>query len=366
MERISSSIFSSEYKELKRLVIKILWAVLPLLILVGGANFLLDPAHVYARDMHYEKGLADILLSGKNAANVTNYNQRLVQKFFIAGMKAAPEVAVIGSSRAMQIGANIFPEVSVVNNSVTGAVLGDLLGILFNYDKKGVLPKKIILGVDSWTLNSGSVADWEVLREDAFAMLKKMGPMPWKPKRPLISERLSNLFSLTYFQGSMRRLLKRDFISDRYFPTEEQAGSYTILLKDGSRSYDQAYRSKSVQTVRLEVKEALQKGYVDGCELGKPDAAWVNVFERMVIYLKSRKIDVVLFLAPIHPDVYKSFMESPRSRIIVDIERLYREIAQKYDVKVVGSYDPARCGLTEADFYDAGHATKEAVEKLFK
>jgi hypothetical protein len=85
-----------------------------------------------------------------------------------------------------------------------------------------------------------------------------------------------------------------------------------------------------------------------------------------VSYLQSKQVNVVFYLAPYHPVVYKALLLSPKQKVIVDIEKYYRDFAQKHQLKILGSYDPSKVGLSEKDFYDDMHASKEGVEQIFR
>ena len=82
---------------LRRLV-----CVVPLAAFVLCVNTLGDPAKVISRGA-YERGVADILLSGRHAAGVSEYNDRLMQRLYAEGLHAAPDVLVLGSSRVMPL-----------------------------------------------------------------------------------------------------------------------------------------------------------------------------------------------------------------------------------------------------------------------
>ena len=69
---------------------------------VAATNYCVDPAQLFSGG-NYEQGVADILLSGNNVANVSNYDERLLQKAYVNNLKRRNDVIVLGSSRSMQI-----------------------------------------------------------------------------------------------------------------------------------------------------------------------------------------------------------------------------------------------------------------------
>ena len=362
-----SSISSSEAVGIKRLLCKLVF-FLPLLGFIGATNVLVDPINLY-RSYDYDKGIAALLLSGKNVARPDLDNDRLVERYFIEGQRAAPDIVVIGSCRSYNIGTNIFPHVNIINSAQGAASMGDYLSVLFDYDQRGMLPKKIILGIDPWFLNpnSGEIK-WVASKEQALGMLKKLGVRSWDSKAPWIgSRRLMNIFSLSYFQTAIQNFIAKAPKASAYAATDQEiADDYDIWLKDGRVSSSRMRTSTPAQEIREEAKTFALVGTGLYFALQKPDAQWAGILERMISYLQSKHVEVMFFLSPYHPVIYQSLVGSAKNKVIVDVENYYREIAKKYHLKVIGSYDPERCRLTENDFFDPYHAKREGIEKIFQ
>jgi len=68
-------------------------------------------------------------------------------------LNISPNVVALGSSKLLQIDSSFFPNKLFINNSVSGATIDDFITIYFMYKKKGLAPKKIILGLDASLLN---------------------------------------------------------------------------------------------------------------------------------------------------------------------------------------------------------------------
>ncbi len=128
----------------------------PIFLFVILINYFVDPAHILCKtDRSYEEGMAALLLKGLNVADASNYDERLLQEFYIKGLTESDrkEIIVLGSSRAGQICSNLFPLASFFNNSVSGGSLEDYVAITGIYLGKGLLPKEVILGIDPWLFN---------------------------------------------------------------------------------------------------------------------------------------------------------------------------------------------------------------------
>jgi hypothetical protein len=352
-------------------ILKKLILFVPILGFMVIVNAVLDPAHLYLNDKNYgfEKGIAEILASGHNVANVHNFDHRMVQKFRIAKENGLPDIAIIGSSRSMQIGTNIFPDKHVLNNSVPGGSLSDYLGILFNYEKKGGFPKTIIFCIDPWVLNpKNDDTGWISIKGDTFAMLKELGISPGRYfKTPLISPRMTNLFSFSYFQTALETFFKERALGDTYFSTDKEIGDdYDIELKDGRRSYSKKFRNRSEKEVEREALNKSNTSIGENYDFQKPDRDLSKILGKLVSYLQSKHVDIVFYLAPYHPAVYNTLFLPAQKKTVIGIENYYRDFAKMHKLKILGSYDPAKAGLTEKDFYDGIHASKEGVEKIFR
>src|SRR5271167_4741143 len=110
---------------MKRFWIKLL-LLLPIPLLVIGFNWLVDPVHLRSA-YQYEYGIAHLILQGKPVTNISNPNEALYLKYYVAGLTNRQDVLVLGSSRSKLIRADSFPGLSLFNNSIGGAGLVDYL-----------------------------------------------------------------------------------------------------------------------------------------------------------------------------------------------------------------------------------------------
>lgn len=96
-----------------KLYLKSLLLLLPIAIFIIAINFFVDPANIFYNG--YEKGIAEHLVKGYNVTNVENYNERLLQKYFIDNMKDCPDIIALGSSRIMQLNSPFLKEDKFIN-----------------------------------------------------------------------------------------------------------------------------------------------------------------------------------------------------------------------------------------------------------
>jgi hypothetical protein len=360
---------------------RILLIFSPLIIVVMFTNYFVDPGGLFK--VSREEGIAKIFAKGLNVANASNYDERLLQKHYIAADKNPKRIIVLGSSRAMQIdmgnlGSNVF-----FNHSVSGATIEDFFSICEMYEKRNKLPDTLILSLDPWLLNKNNdQVRWQSLRKDALAFMNRMGEgekrvdefFYWYDCLIYDIERKWNLFSLSYFQIAIRYLvrhmpelietwkMKKDYYAtklDNFDPKNRLDAS--IRISNGTI----ARGEKDISQMRGDVKAyASQNPVYSLGEFYELDKTNQRNFEQFIEYLQKKNTMIIFFLPPYHPFVYAYLINSTQYQIIGQVETYFRTIGTKKHITVIGSYDPGWCSLTEEDFYDGMHITREAMAKL--
>jgi hypothetical protein len=365
MDGTNLFISNFEISDARRLFVKILLFI-PLLLMVVAVNILIDPAGLYRKMVHKYEQLeyhtAQALVKGENIRFVwRDIDDRLLQKYFIENMTSAPDIVILGSSHSMWLGDNIFLHKKVINNSVLRAALADYLGIFDGYVKKNLYPKRVVCLLDAQLIGSPMLSEgWLSIKDDTYDMLGRLGVHSEKIKPPVIRQAWLNAFSFSYFQESMKQLRYKH--SPRTNPSKE------LLFKDGRRSL--GFFSVYTEKNRAElVREFFYEKNGKMLNQMKPDKELEGILEAFIRYLMERHIQVTLCLLPFHPDVYESFFE-PQKRSggldIVGVENYYRGLAQRLNLEIIGSYDPAVCNLEGKDFYDGDHIRDDAIERMFK
>lgn len=339
------------------------------LLAVAIFNFIMDPANLF-KASGYEYGIAKILLSGKNAANVGDYEDRLMNKFYIENMKYIPETIVLGSSRSFFITRQNHKN-DFFNTSVTGASLVDLVGFYDIYKNKRIIPKTIIICAEPWFLNKrpGS-EDSHPLRFEYYDMLNKLKypcyNSPFSVNSYFIGK-VKELFSMPYFLASLSKLKdgsKQTHNNYNYYPTDKQTDlNYTIKKYDGSLSYSIKYNNVSVKEANEKARKFVNTKM--DILLGEfQDLKNVDIFEALINDMQKEKITVILFLAPYHPYMYSAIENNSKYHNVINTENYFRDFAKKNNIKIYGSYNPRKLNLSEKDFYDGAHI-KEKVMKRF-
>lgn len=341
-------------------------------------NYFVDPANIFKKG-GYEKGVSEILLKGLNAANISDCDERLLQKNYIEGCKHEIDIIMLGSSRAMQVQSMLFSNKVFFNNSVSGATIEDFIAIFEIYREEKIKPKIIIFGLDPWLLNKNNCQErWKSISSyyDRFMIGLGLSKTNFSFKSLIKDEKLFRLkrylqlFSLTYFQTSITSLfemIKEKNLKIRHYPTDLTDLDVDIKLFDGSFAYKKEYIMRTVSEVLKSAQTHVNNNVIYSLNsFYKLDKESMFKFENFLNFLLNENIEIVFFFAPYHPYVYNYLVNSNEYKIILQVERYFKNLALQNNIYLIGSYDPKNCGFDERDFYDDMHPKREAINRLFK
>jgi hypothetical protein len=362
---------------------RFLLGALPVVFAMAALNVSVDPANLFT-GASYERGIADLLAGGKNVASIANHDDRLVQRFYAEQIAAAPDMLVLGSSRAMQIRTAVARGHTYFNASVTEATIPDFEGILQLYLARDHLPRTVMIAVDAWDLQTTDyLTGWKTLSRERDTFLEAM-----IRDKPSLSETLGDgqsgglldrlspwshygqAVAPSYFQASWQELVRRirqpDTARKQYFATDETALDVAVKQTDGSLVYGKAMRERTPEAVEREAQTYSTK-WRDRLDqrTGKIEPAKKAEFEALVDYLAAQGVDVAFYLGPYHPSTYSFFKREKNLRIGGAVEDYIRALAATRGMTVVGSYDPAKAGVDATDFFDALHVRESGVAKMF-
>jgi len=336
--------------------------LLPIPLALACINFIVDPGNLFSASI--EKEIADILLQGRNAAGISNYDERKVQKYTVAGMTDAPDTCVLGSSRSMQIGHELFPNQHFHNNSVSAGTIHDYIAIYQLYRSRNLLPERIVLCLDPWVLNiNGNKNRWKTLQKEYNELVTTEFEQSSSND---IEFKYFQLLSPSYLQQSIR-VLKDDDETAKFHATDETLPDEGMLRSDGFRLYPIDHRQATLEKVNESATRYINRGKVYGLKhFVMIDPELRKLFEKLADLMQRDGVDVTLFLAPYHPMVFDYLSTSTDYRIVLDVEDYFRSIAQKKNIPIIGSYNPESLTLSENGFYDGMHPKTEAINQIFR
>ncbi len=351
---------------MKKFVVKLLF-LLPILVLFMGINYVEDPANIFHKGP-YEMGIIKYLMEGKNVTNVTNYDERLLQKYYIENMKQCPSTIILGSSRVMQLGSGFFKNEHLMNNGVSGASIEDLLAIYNLYETKGCEIKKIRIGLDPYFLNDNNdQSRWRVLSAEYNNCLQKIGLEKYADRDKIIESKYSRykeLWSLSYFKNSLGYLIRG--VDVHYRPTTDSLNKDFTKMVDGSIFYSEVSRNSSLEVVNGYAVQSINESPMYSMrEFKQLSVKYKTIFTTFISYLQQKNIEVELFISPYHPIVYDYISkENSPYKIVFEAEKYFNAYAAERHITLIGTYNPYVYHFKDSSFYDGFHCKEGALKSI--
>lgn len=326
-------------------------------------NWLIDPAGIF-RETTFGQQYANALLNSENGLITPNSIDEREIKSELAKHSARYDCVVIGSSHVMQVGSarkyRSFPTcANILNLGVSGASIEDHIVLSWLTLSSGQ-PRVLILGVDPWTLAFGKDERWKVRYPDQYAI----ACMAFEGKMSAINveppSRWSSLINAEYTKRSLWSLLQGTASPSVVFApsVDEDVGNLSaITLPDGSHVYSAEYIATSkASSVPLGGDNYKTKGITN-------ELSAIELYRRMIIWAKERKVTPVLLMTPYHHNVWM-VNATPNVKAMEETERIVKEIGSALNVLVVGSFRPDLVGCTPEQFYDFMHPMASCLAKF--
>ncbi len=343
----------------------------PLLALPVYVNYYVDCQGYFLGDSKL-RTIANALFEGYAVVGYDQMNgrDREVLDVIVANMDedTTPETIALGSSRVMQITRDLVGT-SFYNSATTGGDFYDLLTSFYVYDKRGKLPKNVIIGVDPWLFNTDPDAQDKRSNRTLYAefLSEKLG-IPTAYEKEDARKSWQFLYDLSYFQGNLEFLLEGTPVENalEVIPESEvyrQTGE--VKRSDGSLVYTPDFRARTQE--EIDTDALIQTGAMFRLEgYHAPDPGRLEIFENWVQYMQGEGIKVYFFLSPYPPIVYDhAAANAERYGGFFGAEEAVRTMARKYGIRVFGSYDPHTIPAEGSDFYDGLHPRGECIARFF-
>jgi hypothetical protein len=316
--------------------------------------------------------VAHALASGSFISFLANdFHDKCVVAAMIDTWPPVPDVVAIGSSRTMQLRANLFPKSSFYNASVFAARLPDYMGLVELMDQHGKLPKTLIIGLDAWALD-GDDSD------------PRWGGFFWDSTRLLLSttgdyataasyvvryaeaalKRIGGHFGIGESRITVKRILECRCLApfENFEISQTAIGDYLTKAPDGSITYEPALRNRTDQALAAS-GQASVAAYLKAKHSLSP--VLVHTLWQFVDYLASRGTRPIFWLAPYSPLEYEMIISRDRGTLIPATEAAVRSGARQRRLHVIGSYDPAAEECEIGEFIDWQHPAPACIEKAF-
>ena len=341
---------------MKKFILRIIIILLPLTI-IPIVNYTIDPAHVYGHGAYEEKLCSMLKEYDTNVTNVDkNFNVRYFKKLLCLSTADSVNMLILGSSRVMNISQYNYPP-SICNLGVSGAITEDIASLLYIYLENNPKPTKILMGTDPQFFNPDADSRWHFFDKEYssyLAMFNKEGISRDK----LQYEDFCNLFSITYFREALN-YWKENKDLPPLTPISEQDSVFAPTYRPNGSSYG-ANQYKFGTT-----EEAATFVYGQWLNYQRVDTCRVEDFERLIQYIQvTNGIKLYFWFAPYHPATYNNLMTAPQYSGMREAMTLMREIAHKYDIQIIGSYNPSECNCNDSCFSDGMHFNRWGLERI--
>lgn len=338
---------------------------------LGGASAFVwgvDPLNRY-RDAGFEESAAsafvEIWHSGAHAITLKpNHDERRFFRATLPALHPPPKALVFGSSRIMEVGADVLGE-GTLNAGMSGGTFEDFAAL----SMLGDVPRLVVIGIDPWSFNANSgQTRWGNLLAEYVAFRAAAG-LPPDPRADTLPPRPRNTVGdLLSFQ-SLRNavIVARSVVQNAPLTVVAQPPGppeFFLKLSDGTIRYPSDVEQRDQAIV---AKTARGFGIGGGYGMLRfvgidPEAE--RLIEAVIAKYVDRGAYVVLVLVPYHPDAYSTLSVTGPGNLLF-IEDYTRTLAQRLGVPVHGSYDPARAGCTATEFTDGLHPKRDCVRRLF-
>ena len=342
--------------------------LLPLPIFIMWFNYT-SAASAALRTYQFERDSALALLGGSTLSQSDQLNERLVLSQLIQNLEKPFDTIALGSSRILQLSAELVGTNSFYNCGLSGADYRDILNVYYQFEKADKLPKNMIVCLDPWLLNADPTKLHAQSDADLFSEFLNLRLGYQTGYTPPATEEGDwwDLLNLTDFQHNLDYALhhQTEDIPPNILAGDAHEQPFQVKLPDGTAVYPLSYRSASREMVddwaRQEATTFLRMdGYL------APDRDLCLLFHRFFNYVQAQGVNVILMMVPYNPIVYTYAAERPEIYPGFFLtEPWFTRYAQMYDIPLYGSYNPYVAGTHENDYFDGLHIKPEAIPGFF-
>jgi hypothetical protein len=321
----------------------------------------------YGPEMYGYGGMvpaAEASTKGQNYAVFDlNLNIRALREAQIQRMPRAHDVILMGASHWQEGELAVMPGVDWFNAHIHRDYWEDLLGMVNLFVKYDRLPKKLIISIrDNQFKPIEARTDflWEPGIDSYREMAARLDIKPQNFVKTLPYDRMKALVSLPMLFENLTRWHNA---TKRPGPTSEyRLATLDNLLPDGSIVWSKKHLALFTQ--ERSYKETMDFVQRRRNDPPKVDQQGVDAFEKVLVFLKEKGVEVTLAKPPFNPIYYDAVQEGTYKDGLIRIEKLIQDIADRHGLKVVGSYNPHEIGCTKEMYIDAEHSNKDCLTKV--
>ncbi len=342
-----------------------IWFIVVLIIpLVGGFNYKVDSLGLV--NSNALDNAAKDLANGNMIAGLNNFDERIFRKKVIENLKDNIDWIVLGSSRSMMLRKRTFlnTDEKFHNYSVSGAILEDYIALMsIHIDNQHKFPKNIILGIDPWIFNKNNGQKrYLSFVSDYNRLISKINGIQIINEKP---QYINKLFSIEYLIENIK-FVKNNISNNLkgYYIVDTINIDTSIRELDGSLQYPYKNRNPNFEKVKDDAISYANGNVYSLNKFTKLDN--IELFKSFILYLKNNGVNVILYLPPYNPISYDLLSNNKKYIMINEAEKYLFAFSEKYDIKIIGSYNPHKYNLSYKDFFDGMHGLDKTYNVIFK
>ncbi len=318
--------------------------------------------------MYDDQGMlpaAEAFARGENYANYDlNINIRKLRDFHVERMTETPDMVLLGASHWQEAHNGLVTHLKWYNSHIHREFWQDLLGMVYIWESHNRLPKKMIIA----------------LRDNIFAPIESRPDFLWEPGIPywrlmadqmgiekepfwqsLPYHRFREKFSLAMLFNNIVRWAN----SDEYpqATKDSRFKSLDTILPDGSINWSEDHLK--VFTPERTLHESLT--FADYKIKNPPliEQKGVENFEKLVQHLQSKGVTIYFAQPPYNPQFWDKVQGTAYMKGLQPVLDIQNNLASKYNIKIIGSFDPHKVGCVPENYIDSEHANPDCLKRIF-
>lgn len=318
---------------------RFLTALLVALLLVGAANYLVNPTGLHAPRL----------------LPTVNWNVRATKTELLKQARPKPEALIIGSSRAMKVRPALVQELTglpTFNATVEGAMTeDDYVMLRYAVERAGAQPKLLLIGVDVESFHNARPSNVALAISDELSELAPGGSRlsQWK--------KFTRLYSWEETKLTWRSL-RRAVVG---YPTTwnrfDADGYLHYLLYERERAEGKYPLDRRIDAMAADYVGRFQ-GYTH------LDRARVGYLEDILQYARARNMRVVLFITTLHPRVIAAVNSKGYAERYAEVKALLDRLGRQYGAEAHDFTSADKFGGENDWFYDGSHIDERNADLL--
>lgn len=334
-------------------------------------NIYEDPGNIFH---HNAKSAAESIMAGNETfIGSGNADERVMREYMIKNMPHDTSTLTFGSSTAFGIRQEQVGNEPYYNLALSGSNFYDILSQFGLLEINDIQYDRVIITVDTYFFDESKYSmrnpEMKVYADYMIDCLNDRSPVPPSDAPTNYRKLFEQAFSATYFQSSIDFIRSNNSVilpQKRWGVVDSSTEDLQHYLPDGSLVYGIGYRSKTVEDV---INHA--NSYDIESEFSKGEHISENskdIFEKLIDYLDNRDVEIVFYICPLAPTLWDRIQndeEADQYFILDEMEIFAHEVAERYGIRITGSFNPYNIGIQDDDFWDSRHIRHERLDNFF-